>query len=176
MNAVIIESISTGGDVIIETSKPEVITRQPTKNSSQIDPPDTDDCHPQSVKTGCDKATLKRLYQGEWNEDICEWFICMSPKTCLMVHFCPCIVAGRNAKSAKCLKLACSGALLFGIPIVGHLMMTMTRTKTREIYKIPGTRLEDCLIVTCCLTCNLNQVRNQYDLVPTSVEQVIIRK
>lgn len=94
---------------------------------------------------------------GEWHQPLFGCF--ENPIVCLLTYFFPCIYAGINARDSGC--CAVGGMLLFFVPICGHVMITQTRAKTREMYKIPGSLLEDFCVTCFCPCCGIIQNADQ---------------
>ena len=121
----------------------------------------------------CDFCQTDNL-PNSWNDWICGCFCfteclqkgCCSKASChmfcaaLCTHFFPCYYAGVNSREAGVCP-CCVGSLCLLVPVCGQIMLRMTRTKTREIYKIKGSKCDDCLMVTICMTCSINQMQDQ---------------
>ena len=105
--------------------------------------------------------TFNKYTKGEWHESL---FTCYdNPLTCIITYFLPCIYVGLNAKKSGCLPHELIGMCLFFVPIAGNLTMSQTRRKTRELYRIEGSVLEDFCITCFCACCGIIQVYDQLE-------------
>ena len=97
---------------------------------------------------------------GHWHIDLCQCY--HSPCTCLITWACPCCYAGINAGDTDCCP-SLLGMCCFFVPVVGHVMMSQTRKRTRKMYRIPGNFCGDFAATCFCTCCSIIQNRTQLE-------------
>ena len=122
---------------------------------------------------GQDGRDFNGLVVGRWEDDLFGCFNSLVPN-CLMCYFCPCVsvsqVMTRMGMGAKFglapgtdyIVFVLSLLLLlglYGLPFI--ILLFYVRWSVRNMLKIPGNELEDCLCAFFCGPCVMAQCATQ---------------
>lgn len=99
---------------------------------------------------------------GEWEEGLCGCCSSCVPNCC-MVSFCPCVSVAQVAKRLRIAPyivalLASFLSIFAGVGILHCIFVWQLRSKTRDLFQIPGSCCGDCCAATFCSCCALAQV------------------
>ncbi|XP_053386265.1 uncharacterized protein LOC123539064 [Mercenaria mercenaria] len=95
---------------------------------------------------------------GQWSKSLFSCFDNFG--ICVITYFAPCVTFGQTAEAIGMGSCVAYGALMF-IPIVNLVMLVKMRGQIREMHRIPGSAVGDCLTTMFCGICSLCQEAQQ---------------